>query len=91
MGGAPAFVWPGGGITVLVDVMAMPDNAFGYVPTPAIVGPIEFTMPLPVYQDLGGHMAQVRPLSSLTGESRVRFTAHKPEHPWPAAPVRRQP
>ena len=42
-GGAPAYVWPGGGITVMVDVMRMPENAFGYVPTPAIVAPIEFT------------------------------------------------
>jgi len=86
LGGAPAYVWPGGGITVMVDVATMPDNAFGYVPTPAIVGPIEFTMPLPVYAELGGHMSQVRPLSSLTSESRVRFTTHKPDHPWPAAP-----
>ncbi|MEO8136836.1 MAG: 6-hydroxynicotinate reductase, partial [Betaproteobacteria bacterium] len=27
-GGAPAYVWPGGGITVMVDVMRMPDNSF---------------------------------------------------------------
>jgi hypothetical protein len=26
-GGAPAYVWPGGGITVMVDVMRMPDAA----------------------------------------------------------------
>src|SRR3546814_7985094 len=43
-GGAPCYVWPGGGITIMVDVLDMPDSAFGYVPTPAIVGPIEFTM-----------------------------------------------
>ena len=35
MGGAPVYVWPGGGITVMVDVTRMPRNAFGYVPTPA--------------------------------------------------------
>ena len=28
-GGAPAYVWPGGGITVMVDVMRMPANSFG--------------------------------------------------------------
>ncbi|MEK9970795.1 MAG: 6-hydroxynicotinate reductase, partial [Ferrovibrio sp.] len=44
MGGAPVYVWPGGGITAMVDVMQMPDDAFGHVPTPAIVAPIEFTM-----------------------------------------------
>jgi hypothetical protein len=36
-GGAPAYVWPGGGITVMVDVR-LPDNAFGYVPTPGAGG-----------------------------------------------------
>ena len=43
-GGAPVYVWPGGGITFMVDVTRLPDNAFGYVPTPALVAPIEFTM-----------------------------------------------
>ena len=42
-GGAPVYVWPGGGITFMVDVTQMPAGAFGYVPTPAIVAPIEFT------------------------------------------------
>jgi hypothetical protein len=35
-GGAPVYVWPGGGITIMVDVSLMPENAFGYVPTPAL-------------------------------------------------------
>ena len=43
-GGAPVYVWPGGGITFMVDVTRLPANAFGYVPTPALVAPIEFTM-----------------------------------------------
>lgn len=62
-GGAPAYVWPGGGITVMVDVMRMPDNSFGTVPTPAIVAPIEFCMKLDDYRALGGHMDYVRTLS----------------------------
>ena len=33
-GGAPVYVWPGGGITFMVDVSLLPKNAFGYVPTP---------------------------------------------------------
>lgn len=64
-GGAPAYVWPGGGITVMVDVMRMPDNSFGTVPTPAIVAPIEFSMRLDDYQALGGHMGYVRPLADV--------------------------
>jgi 6-hydroxynicotinate reductase len=61
-GGAPAYVWPGGGITVMVDVARMPDMSFGTVPTPAIVAPIEFSMTLADYRDLGGHMDYVRSL-----------------------------
>jgi hypothetical protein len=61
-GGAPAYVWPGGGITIMVDVLRMPANSFGTVPTPAIVAPIEFTMKLSDYQALGGHMGFVRTL-----------------------------
>ena len=75
-GGAPVFIWPGGGITYMVDVAAMPDNAFGYVPTPAIVGPIEFTMKLEDYRELGGHMASVRPVDEVV-ESRRRQASGK--------------
>jgi hypothetical protein len=64
-GGAPVFVWPGAGITFMVDVTQVPTGAFGYVPTPAVVAPIEFTMQLSDYAALGGHMEEVRPLSSL--------------------------
>ncbi len=64
-GGAPAYVWPGGGITVMVDVLRMPDGSFGSVPTPAIVAPIEFSLRLDDYQALGGHMAYVRPLAQV--------------------------
>ena len=43
-GGAPVYVWPGGGITFMVDVTLVPPGAFGYVPTPALVAPLEFTL-----------------------------------------------
>ena len=61
-GGAPAYVWPGGGITVMADVLRMPDNSFGTVPTPAIVAPIEFSMRLDDFTALGGHTDYVMPL-----------------------------
>jgi len=92
-GGAPCYVWPGGGITVMVDVLDMPDNAFGYVPTPAIVGPIEFTMPHEIYAGLGGHMASVKPLEEVLKErttgARVRMTEWKAENPWPLSPLKK--
>ncbi len=72
-GGAPAYVWPGGGITIMVDVLALPENAFGYVPTPALVAPIEFTMRRSDYEALGGHMRHVMPLAeALVGKTGVQ-------------------
>jgi hypothetical protein len=85
-GGAPVYVWPGGGITYMVDVLLMPDNAFGYVPTPAIVGPIEFTMRLSDYQALGGHMDHVRELADVIQEPRVKRTGWRDKNPWPLEP-----
>ena len=64
-GGAPVYVWPGGGITFMVDVTKLPDNAFGSVPTPAIVAPIEFTMRLDDYAALGGHVDYIRSLDDI--------------------------
>lgn len=65
VGGAPAYVWPGGGITLMADVTQMPDNAFGYVPTPAIVAPLEFTVSRADYQVLGGHDGSVRSVDDV--------------------------
>ncbi len=66
-GGAPAYVWPGGGITIMTDVTEVPDNSFGSVPTPAIVAPIEFTLRRDNYRALGGHDAAVRVLADILG------------------------
>ncbi|MBV8537230.1 MAG: 6-hydroxynicotinate reductase, partial [Alphaproteobacteria bacterium] len=89
-GGAPVYVWPGGGITYMVDVTAMPDGCFGHVPTPAIVAPIEFTLKLDDYRALGGHMEHVRPLDSLKGLDKVKVEPWRPGNPWPlqGAPVK---
>jgi hypothetical protein len=86
-GGAPAYVWPGGGITFMVDVSRMPENAFGYVPTPALVAPIEFTLKKADYASLGGHMDYVRPLDEVLREKeRRRQLTSLPENPWPLKP-----
>jgi 6-hydroxynicotinate reductase len=65
MGGAPVYRWPGGGITLMVDVTTLPKNAFGYVPTPALVAPVEFTLPRRLYAALGGHMQSVVPVEDV--------------------------
>ncbi len=91
-GGAPAYVWPGGGITVMVDVMRMPDNSFGTVPTPAIVAPIEFSMTMDDYRALGGHMAHVRTLEEALSRGaghndgaphQLNWQAAHPANAWP--------
>lgn len=65
LGGAPAYVWPGGGITLMVDVTRLPERAFGYVPTPALVAPLEFTMARDDYLALGGHRDIIRSLEDV--------------------------
>ncbi|MEC3861250.1 6-hydroxynicotinate reductase [Mesobacterium sp. TK19101] len=95
VGGAPVCMWPGGGITFMADVTQMPRNAFGYVPTPALVAPIEFTMTAADYAALGGHMDYVMPLEdALRGakgrQNDHRLSGQRPERPaagmpWPGA------
>ena len=95
VGGAPVFMWPGGGITFMADVTQMPKNAFGYVPTPALVAPIEFTMTAADYASLGGHMDYVMPLEDAlrgaTGRqndhrlSGRRAETRKSGSPWPVS------
>ncbi len=67
----------------MVDVTRLPANAFGYVPTPALVAPIEFTMTRADYEALGGHMSEVKRLadiSAVQGQARVAEIAG---NPWP--------
>src|SRR5215472_18206261 len=86
-GGAPVYLWPGGGITFMVDVTRMPENAFGYVPTPALVAPIEFTLKKDDYALLGGHVNFVRPLLEVLEEKeRQRQVGALPQNPWPLKP-----
>ncbi|MEH6494266.1 MAG: hypothetical protein V7740_00875 [Pseudomonas marincola] len=76
-GGAPTYIWPGGGITMIVDVMDMPENSFGYVPTPALVAPIEFALTLADFEALGGHMKSIIPLESVLANRDVTWLEEK--------------
>ncbi len=90
MGGAPVHVWAGGGITVMADVSRMPKNSFGYVPTPAIVAPIEFTLPTALYRTLGGHMETVVPVGDVIAAfaATARIETSSTDNPWPLRPSR---
>jgi ferredoxin len=61
VGGAPAFVLPGGGINFLVDVQRVKGSFFYWTPTPATICPIEYTMELKDYEQMGGHMEAMKP------------------------------
>ena len=84
-GGAPVYVWPGGGITFMVDVARMPDSSFGYVPTPALVAPIEFTLARADYAALGGHIDSIVALEDVLAQARLARQAWRPDNPWPIA------
>ncbi len=85
MGGAPAYLWPGGGITIMADVTRLPKGAFGYVPTPAIVAPLEFTLPRTLYAALGGHMGDVVRIEDVIAAvgPAARVDTWVAENPWP--------
>ncbi|MDX2205571.1 MAG: 6-hydroxynicotinate reductase [Hyphomicrobiaceae bacterium] len=85
MGGAPVYVWPGGGITVMADVTRMPRNAFGYVPTPAIVAPIEFTLPRALYIAMGGHADDIVSIGDVLRDvaPAARVEPWREPNPWP--------
>ncbi len=84
-GGAPVYVWPGGGITIMVDVTRMPEKSFGYVPTPAIVAPIEFTMRFKDYEALGGFVDHVLPIRDVVSANEKRQVRQQLDNPWPTA------
>ena len=85
-GGAPVYVWPGGGITLMVDVLRMPDRSFGYVPTPALVLPIEFTLTLDAYAGIGGHLDRVVPIEQALRDTRFKTESWRGENTWPVQP-----
>ena len=79
-GGAEAYVWPGGGITVMVDVMDMPTMSFGYVPTPALVAPIEFTLRTSDYQKLGGHVERIQTVEDVATDKVRKVDSNARAH-----------
>ena len=81
-GGAECYVWPGGGITFMVDVLALPKGAFGSVPTPALVAPLEFTMPRAEYLAMGGHDSAIRTLDEVLQDGG-EYAVSAQVKPWP--------
>ena len=72
VGGAPAFVLPGGGINFMVDVSRMVWRSFSWTPSPAVVVPIEYTMTEETYHDLGGHQRSLLLLDEIGRRREIR-------------------
>jgi hypothetical protein len=64
VGGSPGFVLPGGGITFMVDVERVREGSFYWTPTPATICPLEYTMELKDYEQMGGHVAAMKPFKA---------------------------
>lgn len=69
IGGADVFLYPGGGINFIVDTEKVVNKAFTWVPTPATVAPVEYTMTKADYEAIGGHMDQIRDVSEFRKDS----------------------
>lgn len=65
VGGAPVFLFPGGGINFMVDVEKVKQNFFYWTPTPAFICPIEYTMTYPDYEEMGGHVEAMKPYEAF--------------------------
>jgi len=65
IGGAETYVFPGGGINFMVDVEKVVPNSFTWVPSPATVAPVEYTMTKEKYDEIGGHMKSVVPVEEV--------------------------
>ena len=63
-GGSAVFLMPGGGISFIVDVEKVAAGAFTWVPTPATVAPIEYTMRKDDYEKMGGHVEAIKPFKT---------------------------
>ncbi len=77
IGGAPAYILPGGGINFLVDVEKVVPRSFTWVPTPATVAPVEYTVTRQKYEEMGGHINQMTRLSDIKSKNSIEHLKSK--------------
>ncbi len=65
IGGARPFIFPGGGINFLVDVARIKYGSIYLTPTPSFVLPVEYTMRLDTFKEIGGHIEAIRPVDEV--------------------------
>ncbi|MBW1712652.1 MAG: 4Fe-4S binding protein [Deltaproteobacteria bacterium] len=67
-GGQKTCLMPGGNLIFSADVSPMPTGCFAWVPTPATVVPIEFTMTRKTYDQVCGYPRAVKPMDEVLQE-----------------------
>ena len=75
--GQPVHVYHGGGITCESYVEFMPNDAFSWVPTPAMVCPMEVTMTRETYEEIGGYMEAVQPIEEIMKNNKHKIVKIK--------------
>jgi len=65
IGGARPFIFPGGGINFIVDVERIQYGSIYLSPTPSFVLPVEYTMTMETFKEIGGHIEAVRPVEEV--------------------------
>ena len=65
IGGAKPFIFPGGGINFLVDVGQIKQGSIYLSPTPSFIIPVEYTMTLDTFREIGGHIGVIRPVEDV--------------------------
>lgn len=75
VGGAPVFLFPGGGINFMVDVERVKPRFFYWTPAPSVICPIEYTMTRSDYRQMGGHVEAMKPFDAVCLETGERKKA----------------
>ncbi|MCL5959295.1 MAG: hypothetical protein M1358_08240, partial [Chloroflexi bacterium] len=79
VGGAPVdYVWPGGGINLMVNVEKLTPGIVSWNSVPCLIIPIEFTMTMDVFKEIEGHVQFLKPLAEVLKSPRERL----PQLPW---------
>lgn len=60
IGGARPFIFPGGGINFIVDVEKIKYGSIYLSPTPSFILPVEYTMSLQTFKEIGGHIDAIK-------------------------------
>ena len=65
IGGAKPFIFPGGGINFLADVGKIKYGSIYLSPTPSLVIPVEYTMRVDTFREIGGHIEAMQPIDKI--------------------------